>query len=570
MPDPAATRGFGAVTDRQQEQSRSRRVSGSFNNRFPDASQIVIMPDYVVVGAGSAGCVVARRLVDAGARVLLVEAGGTDNHFHVSMPAAFTLAIGSDRFDWGFVSEPEPGLLSRRIPAPRGKVVGGSSSINAMAFVRGQAEDFDNWAQNYGLSDWSYAQCLPYFRKLEKFSGGASEFRGGGGLFNVTRPAMRGMLDQAFLRAAGEAGHCLADDTNAKDQEGFGPMDQSIHLGRRESAASAYLSQIVNSENLEIHRHSIVSRVSFDESRRAVSVHYCRDGQEYIAKARREVILCAGAFGSPQILMHSGIGPAAHLRDLGIGIVSDRREVGENLQDHVDVTCSYLSASHQTVSGALRWYRKPFIFLEWLARKRGVGATNHFEVAGYIRSSAQVHRPDIQIAFIPLLYEPQPLWGQTRHGFQATIMALRPKSRGRLLLSGRDPGRPPSLCFRYLEHEHDIIPLRDGIRRFREIVRQPAFAAYAKAEHAPGEAVSSDDELDLYIRRSAKSTHHPCGTCRMGIDEGSVVDAVGKVRGVDGLRVIDASIMPEITSGNINAPTLMIAEKMAHAMVTAG
>lgn len=521
--------------------------------------------DYVVIGAGTAGCVLANRLSEDGVtRVALLEAGGGDSHPFIAMPAAFAYAISNDQFGWGYHSDAEPHLGGRRIPCPRGRVLGGSSSINAMAFVRGQAADYDSWAAS-GLPEWDYAACLPYFKRLENFSDGADAYRGGDGPVHVTRPRYSSPLNQRFLDACAEVGHKVGIDTNGASQEGFGPMEQTIHRGRRVSAAAAYLRPARRRANLVVRKSAMVDRIVF-EGKRAVGAEYRRGGQVQRITARAEVILCAGAINSPQILMLSGIGDGSHLAELDIPLVVDRPDVGRNLQDHVDVSFKQSCPLPVTMTPMLSLRRKVPAFFAWTLLKKGPCSTNHFEVAGYIRSSKAANRPDIQLCFIPLLvhYDGGAVGGG--HGYQVTVMALQPRSRGWVRLRSADPRAAPGIAFNYLKEEADIVPLRNGIYRLREIMAQPALDALRGRELAPGADVVCEAELDAFIRATGKSTHHPCGTCRMGSDEESVVDAAGRVRGVDRLRVIDASIMPTITSGNINAPVFMLAEKLSDAI----
>ncbi len=522
--------------------------------------------DYVVIGAGSAGCVVANRLSSSGNEtVLLLEAGPADGSLFIRMPAAFTYVIGGSRFDWGYQTVPEPHLEDRRIPCPRGRVLGGSSSINAMAFVRGHPADFDGWAE-HGLPAWSFAHCLPYFKKLESFSRGGSHYRGEHGPLEVTAPDFSNPLCEVFLAACGQAGFPASDDTNGQQSEGFGVMDQTIHRGRRVSAADAYLHPFRGRPNLAIRAHCLVTRVLFDGDKAVVGVEYQRDGRVTQARARREVILCAGAINSPQVLMLSGIGNARDLGALGVDVVADLPGVGNGLQDHADVSVTQICTKPVTTTSAFQLHRKALLGLEWLLFKTGLGATNHFETAGYIRTDATLRRPDIQIAFLPLLASPDGTAPAAAHGYQASVMLLRPKSHGRVKLRSKEPRDSPEILFNYLESPADIDTLRAGVGQLRRIFAQPAFDPYRGPEVLPGDGVRSDDEIDGFVRQTAKSTHHPCCTCRMGIDEAAVVDEKGRVRGVDGLRVIDASIMPTITSGNINAPTIMIAEKLSDAL----
>ena len=518
--------------------------------------------DYVIVGAGSAGCVLAHRLTaNPDIRVLLLEAGPKDWSPFLRMPAAFAYAIAGRRFNWKYTTEPEPYLDNREAPCDRGRVLGGSSSINAMAFVRGQRADFDGWA-DAGLPDWDYAHCLPYFKKLETFHGPDSDFRGTGGPLDVTAPRRTNPLCEVFLDACEQAGFSRNADTNAREQEGFGAMDQSVHKARRVSTAGAYLRPALARPNLEIRTNCLVARVLFEGSR-AVGVEAGAGGRAEVIRAGREVILCGGAINSPQLLMLSGIGAADDLRALDIPVVADSPGVGQGMQDHLDVSVKQASTQPVTVTPALRFPRNAFVFLEWYLFSTGLGATNHFEVAGYIRTAPEQERPTIQLCFMPLLanYDGSAL--AEAHGYQAAAMLLRPESRGTVTLRTADPRAAPSILFNYFESEADVRGLREGLRATRRIFAQPAFAPYRGREVAPGEDAESDAALDAFMRRTAKSTNHPSCTCRMGTDARAVVDPEGRVWGVEGLRVIDASILPAVTSGNINAPTIMLAEKLA-------
>ncbi len=522
--------------------------------------------DYIVIGAGSAGCIVANRLSASGGHsVLLLEAGPKDDSLYLRMPAAFSLTAKRQKFDWGYVTEPEPAVLNRRFLCPRGRVLGGSSSINAMCFVRGHRQDFDDWAAD-GLAEWSYAHCLSYFKKMETFSGGDSDHRGADGPLNITAPRYSNPLNSVFVSAAEQAGFQKLRDTNGAEQEGFGPVDQTIHQGRRVSAASAYLAPAFGRKNLEVRTDVLVSRILFEDLK-ATGVLCQRGGQEVTLQARREVIVCAGAINSPKLLMFSGIGPGHHLRETGLQVTVDRAEVGANLQDHLDVSVKVECLQPVSAVPLLRQPRKTLVGLQWLLFKTGAAATNHFETAGYIRTAQDLRQPNIQVLFIPLLVSADGKPLPHKHGYQATVMPLRPKSRGTLSLQDANPATPPSLKFNYMEAPGDLDEMREGVKCLRRIFAQPAFSDYRGAEVGPGDHVSTDEALDAYILEHLKSNYHPCGTCRMGSDAASVVDPAGRVRGTRSLRVVDSSIFPSITSGNINAPTMMVAEKLSDAIL---
>jgi len=519
--------------------------------------------DYIVVGAGSAGCVLANRLSeDPEISVLLVEAGPEDSSVFLKMPSAFAHAMNSWKYDWSYMGDPEPNLGNRQLSCPRGKVLGGSSSINAMCFVRGHRLDFDYWAKVTGFKHWSYKNCLPYFKKLETFSGGASEFRGGSGPVSVIAPHFSNPLCDVFAQASSEVGHPWNRDTNGEQQEGFGLMDQMIRDGTRESGSTAYLEPVRQRSNLNIACNSTIIRVLM-KGKCAQGVELTVNGSVQSIRSVRETILCAGSINSPKLLMLSGIGPAQHMDQLGIEIIHDLPGVGKNLQDHINVNVKYTSLQSITTTSALKLHRKVLIGLQWLATKRGLGATNHFEIAGYIKSKHDLTHPDLQLLFMPLLVDEGGKAPEWDHGFQVALSYLRSNSRGHIKLKSKDPATPPSIVFNYLEAQQDYKALRAGIEKTREIFNTAAFESYLGKEIAPGASVTDANRLDDFIKSTLRSTKHPCGTCKMGSDSESVVDGQGKVHGVDQLRVVDASIMPLITTGNTNAPTIMLAEKIA-------
>jgi choline dehydrogenase len=520
--------------------------------------------DYIIIGAGSAGCVLANRLSeDPATTVLVLERGGDDRSIYIQMPSALSIPLNMKRYNWGYESEPEPHLGGRRINCPRGKVLGGSSAINGLVYIRGHACDYENWEAE-GAIGWGYRHVLPYFRRAESRAEGADEYRGGDGPLHTQYGPLRNPLYTAFIDAAAEAGYARTDDVNGYRQEGFGRMDMTVRRGRRCSAAAAYLKPAMKRPNLAVATNVAVTRIQF-EHRRAVAVAYLQRRHPRQVRARREIILAGGAINSPQLLKLSGIGPAAELRANGIDIVHDLPGVGENLQDHLEFYFQVACTQPITLYGANNPFAKALIGLRWLLRHDGLGASNHFESCGFIRSRAGVAYPDIQYHFLPLAVSYDGNTLATEHGMQAHVGPMRSKSRGHVRLASPDPHAAPKIQFNYMSHPDDWRDMRACVRLTREIFAQPAFAAYRGREIQPGASVTTDEAIDQFIREKVESAYHPCGTCKMGApdDPASVVTPDTKVIGVDGLRVVDASIIPSITNGNLNAPTIMIAEKAA-------
>ncbi|GLS37196.1 oxygen-dependent choline dehydrogenase [Mesorhizobium tianshanense] len=519
--------------------------------------------DFVIIGSGSAGSAMAYRLSEDGKHsVIVIEFGGSDIGPLIQMPSALSIPLNMSLYDWGFASEPEPHLGGRVLATPRGKVIGGSSSINGMVYVRGHARDFDHWAEQ-GAAGWGFADVLPYFKRMEDSNGGENGWRGHGGPLTVQRGSRTNPLYGAFVEAGRQAGFEVTDDYNGAKQEGFGPMEQTIRGGRRWSAASAYLRPALRRKNVSLIK-GFARRVII-ENQRAIGVEIEARKRIQVIKARREVIVAASSINSPKILMLSGIGPAEHLREHGIQVVADRPGVGRNLQDHMELYIQQESTQPITLNSVLNPFSKAMIGAQWLFFKSGLGATNHFEAAAFVRSRAGVDYPDIQYHFIPAAVRYDGKAAAKAHGFQAHVGPMRSKSRGSVTLSSPDPKSKPVIRFNYMSHPDDWTEFRHCIRLTREIFGQSAFDPYRGKEISPGSHVQSDDDLDAFIRDHAESAYHPCGTCRIGRadDPMSVVDPECCVIGVEGLRVADSSIFPRVTNGNLNAPSIMTGEKAA-------
>ena len=502
----------------------------------------------------------ARLSEDPDIRVLVLEAGGEDRSIMIHMPAAFSYPLGNDRYNWAYYCEPDPHMNNRRVYCPRGRVIGGSSSINGMVYIRGNALDYDGW-QSAGAEGWAYRNVLPYFRKAETRLKGGDEYRGDSGPLKVTTGACDNPLFNAFMEAGRQAGYPYTDDMNGFQQEGLGPMDMTTFNGQRWSVAKAYLRPALSRPNLEIRLRTLATRIHVDGNR-ATGVECVRGGNVETIDAG-EVILCGGAINSPQLLNLSGIGDGSALSTLGIGVKADLPGVGRNLQDHLEVYVQHSCTQPVSIYPATKPLVKLRVGLQWILTRKGWGASNQFESGGFIRSRAGVRYPDLQYHFLPIAINYDGRSPAGGHGFQAHTGPMRPSSRGSVELRSADPRDPPKILFNYTSTEHDRQVMRDGIRHTREIFAQSAFDDLRGPELAPGPDAESDEALDEFVRQKGESAYHPSCTCKMGADDMAVVDAHARVHGIEGLRVVDASIMPNIVNGNLNASVIMIGEKLA-------
>jgi len=519
--------------------------------------------DYIIIGAGSAGCVLANRLTeDENVSVLLLETGGSDKSIFIQMPTALSIPMNTKKYNWQFETEPEPYLNDRRMHCPRGKVLGGSSSINGMVYVRGHAKDFDEW-QSHGASGWDYAHCLPYFKKAETWAFGADTYRGDKGPLSVNNGnRMKNPLYGAFIDAGEQAGYIRTEDYNGRQQEGFGPMHMTVKNGVRWSTANAYLKPVLKRSNLTVITHALVEKILL-EGKKAVGVQYEHGGQVKKSLVDKEVILSAGPIGSPHLLQLSGIGSRSVLEKAGIELKHELPGVGENLQDHLEFYFQFKCKKPVTLNGKLDLWNKFLIGARWFFLKEGLGATNHFESCGFIRSKPGVEWPDLQYHFLPAAMSYDGSTAFSGHGFQVHIGHNKPRSRGSVRVQSADPKQSPTIRFNYLQHEVDREGFRDCVRLTREIINQSAFDEYRDSEIQPGEQVTTDAQIDDFIRNNVESAYHPSCSCKMGTDDMAVVDPQTRVHGIAQLRVVDSSIFPTITNGNLNAPTIMVAERAA-------
>jgi choline dehydrogenase len=526
--------------------------------------------DFVIVGGGSAGCALAARLSeDPSSRVLVLEAGRPDWSWDVfiHMPAALAFPIGSRFYDWKYESEPEPHMGGRRVYHARGKVLGGSSSINGMIFQRGNPMDYERWASVAGMETWDYAHCLPYFKKMENCLAARPDdpFRGHDGPLVLERGPAKGPLFEAFFAAVQEAGYELTEDVNGYKQEGFAKFDRNVHKGKRLSASRAYLHPVMDRPNLDVETFAFVTKIAF-EGDRAVGVDYARRGRGSRRAHGGEVILCGGAIASPQLLQISGVGAADHLRGIGVDVVADLRGVGENLQDHLEVYIQHSSTQPVSMAPYFKMQNRPKVGLEWLLRKSGPGATNHFEAGGFVRSNDEVKWPNLMYHFLPIAirYDGTVPEGGGGHGYQVHVGPMYSDVRGTCRAVSSDPRKHPALLFNYLSTGNDRREWIEAVRVTRRILGAPAFEPFSGGELSPGAEVETEEQILDWVAKDAETALHPSCTCRMGTDDMAVVDPLTmKVHGVEGLRVVDASVFPYVTNGNIYAPVMMTAEKAA-------
>lgn len=519
--------------------------------------------DYIIVGAGSAGCVLANRLTeDPRVNVLVIEYGGSDRNIIIQMPSAFSMPMNTKKFNWHYETEPEPHLDGRRLHCPRGKVLGGSSSINGLVYIRGHAYDFDEW-ESLGAKNWGYRNCLPYFRKAESYKFGGDDYRGSEGPLSTNNGNnMQNPLYGAWVEAGAQAGYIKTDDTNGYMQEGFGAMHMTVKNGVRWSTANAYLRPAMTRPNLTVVTNAMTRKLVL-AGKRVVGVEYEQGGEIHTVRCTREVLISSGPIGSPHLLQRSGIGPTEVLRKAGIEVKHDLPGVGENLQDHAEIYIQFQCKEPVSLNSKMGLFSKALIGLRWLLFKDGLGASNHFEAGGFIRSEKGLRWPDIQFHFLPaaMRYDgDKPFKG---HGFMVLTGPNKPKSRGYVRVRSADPYEHPEIRFNYLEREEDREGFRRCVRLTREIIGQPAMDSFRGEELAPGPNVNTDEEIDAFVRANMESTMHPCGSCRMGEDPLAVVDSELRVHGLQGVRVIDSSVFPTEPNGNLNAPTIMLAERAA-------